>query len=379
MANENVFEEYRDKLPMSVLREVLSKTKGMKEVKVRKILENIHADYDKILTETGEAVGIIAAQSIGEPGTQMTMRTFHYAGVAELAVPQGLPRFIELVDARRAPKTPVMWVYLKDGENKTREEVVVIARSLEEITTKKVAKIEEDFPKKRIVINFNMKILNEEKLSVEDAAAIIEKKIRKKVKKIEKNKVFIEPKIKTLKSLRKFVDKINEVKVKGIDGIRKAAVIKKGNELMIQTEGTNLKDVLEIPEIDYTRTICNDIREVEKVLGIEACRNVLLNEAKNVLDGEGLDVNVRHLMLVSDLMCVTGTIKAVGRHGISGEKTSVFARAAFEETVRHLLDAALKGKVEELKGVTENIIVGQPIPIGTGTVEVIMKSKRKKK
>lgn len=378
MVKENIFEEYREKLPINVLRKVISRTKGMSEVRIRKILEEIHADYKKVLTEPGEAVGIIAAQSIGEPGTQMTMRTFHYAGVAELAVPQGLPRFIELVDARKTPKTPVMWVYLKDGDKKTREEVVKIARSLEEIVTNKVGEIAEDFSKKRIVINFDMNILREEGLSVEETVKIIEKKIRKKVKKIEKNQVIIEPKTTTLKSLRKVIDKINEAKIKGIDGIRKAAVIRKGNEFMIQTEGTNLKDVLEVPEVDYTRTICNDIREVEKVLGIEACRNVLLNEAKNVLESEGLNVNVRHLMLVSDLMCVNGTLKAVGRHGISGEKTSVFARAAFEETVRHLLDAALKGKKEELKGVTENIIVGQPIPIGTGTVEVIMKSKKKK-
>jgi DNA-directed RNA polymerase subunit A" len=91
------------------------------------------------------------------------------------------------------------------------------------------------------------------------------------------------------------------------------------------------------------------------------------------LDANGLNVDIRHLMLVADLMCSDGTIRAVGRTGVSGAKTSVFARAAFEETVRHLLDAALRGTKDELKGVAENIIVGQPIPIGTGAVKIIMK------
>ena len=139
-----------------------------------------------------------------------------------------------------------------------------------------------------------------------------------------------------------------------------------------------MKDTLKLEEVDHTRTRSNHIKEIEEVLGIEAARNALLNEAKKVLDGQGLTVNVRHLMLLADVMCVDGTVRAVGRQGVSGEKSSVFARAAFEETTRHLLDAALKGTKDPLEGVTENIIIGQPIPIGTGTVSLLMKKETKR-
>ena len=95
---EKIFNKYIGKLPEGILKEIKSKTKGLKTAEIKKVLESIYSDYSSITAEPGEAVGIIAAQSIGEPGTQMTMRTFHFAGVAELAVPQGLPRFIEIVD-----------------------------------------------------------------------------------------------------------------------------------------------------------------------------------------------------------------------------------------------------------------------------------------
>lgn len=376
---DEVLAEYSDKLPKKVLDEIRARAslESISPNGLKKILDTIKDEYTKVLTEAGEAVGIIAAQSLGEPGTQMTMRVFHYAGVAELAVPQGLPRFVELVDVRKSPKTPIMWVYAKGGETKQKEDVVKLAKSIEEINVGKIAKIEEDFTKKIVTVKFDKKVLDSENIPLDDTAKKIEKKLRKRMKKIEGNDIIFEFKTTSLRGIRKYIEKMEETKLKGIAGIKKAAVIKRGKEFLIQTEGTNLKDILQIEEVDHTRTISNDIKEVEKTLGIEAARNVLLNEAKNVLDGQSLDVNIRHLMLVADLMCVDGTARAVGRHGISGQKSSVFARAAFEETVRHLLDAALKGTKDELKGVTENIIIGQPIPVGTGTVELVMKKSDK--
>lgn len=371
----NIIKTYEGKLPDGVLTELEKRTKGLKEEKIRKIVDEVYEKYSKLYVEPGEAVGIIAAQSIGEPGTQMTMRTFHFAGVAELAVPQGLPRFIELVDVRKAPKMPIMWVYL--NEKKDKDKIVKIARSLEEITTKKVADIDEDFANKRIVIKFSRDTVKNESIDIQEAVKAIEKKIRRKVDEVRGNTIIIAPKKVTLKTLRRFIEKINDTQIKGIAGIKKAAVIQKNKEYLIQTEGTNLKDILKVPEVDHTRTICNNIKEVEEVLGIEAARNVLLKEANGVLEGQNLHVNIRHLMLVSDLMALDGKIKAVGRQGISGQKSSVFARAAFEETVRHLLDAALKGTKDELHGVTENIIVGQPIPIGTGIVDLVMRKQKK--
>ncbi|MEM0372902.1 MAG: DNA-directed RNA polymerase subunit A'' [archaeon] len=372
-----LLEEYAHRLPKSTLADLENKAKDLKADEAKKLAERVCEEYEKALTEPGEAVGIIAAQSIGEPGTQMTMRTFHFAGVAELAVPQGLPRFIELVDARRTPKMPLMWVYVKG--NREKEDVMKIAKKIEEVTTGAVAKVTEDLSEKKIIIDFDPKKLKEESIDLDEAERQLEKKIKIKIDERRGTRFTISPRGTNLKNLRKIYSKILETKIKGIEGIKKAAVIRKNNEWMIQTEGTNLKDLLQVEEIDHTRTISNDVKEIEEVLGIEAARNALLKEANSVLEGQGLHVNIRHLMLVADTMSKDGVIKAVGRQGISAQKSSVFAKAAFEETVRHLLDAALEGTSDDLKGVTENIIVGRPIPIGTGVVELVMKKTEEKK
>ena len=131
----------------------------------------------------------------------------------------------------------------------------------------------------------------------------------------------------------------------------------------IKTDGTNLKAVIQKPEVDPTTVYSNNIREIEEVLGLEAARNAVIKEAKAVLDGQGLNVNPRHVMLVADVMCYEGEVKAIGRQGVSGSKASVFARAAFEETVKHLHNASIKGHADNLSGITENIIIGQTIPV----------------
>ena len=378
MTND-VFSEYEGKISKATLDEVREKTKDLKADKIKKILQQVTKEYESSMTEPGEAVGMISAQSIGEPGTQMTMRTFHLAGVAEFAVPQGLPRFVEIVDVRKMPKNPTMTIYVK--ENKDKEEVIKIAKKLEEVTAFDAGEVREDMQDKKIIITFDKKKAKEMGINAEEAAKKIEKKARVKVDKVTEHEIILNLKAQSLKNMRKVYNKIAETQIKGVEGIRKASVIKdrKTLEWVIRTEGTNLKEVLQIEEVDHTRTISNSIRETEEVLGIEAARNVLLNEAKGVLDSNNLSVNIRHIMLVADTMCMDGKVRAVGRQGVSGQKSSVFARAAFEETVRHLLNAALDSTVDKLEGVSENIIVGKPIPIGTGTVELIMKSPKKQK
>jgi DNA-directed RNA polymerase subunit A" len=140
-----------------------------------------------------------------------------------------------------------------------------------------------------------------------------------------------------------------------------------------------LKKVINIEGVDAARTKTNNINEIAEVLGIEAARNAIINEALDTLSEQGLTVDIRHIMLVSDMMSLDGEVKQIGRHGISGEKASVLSRAAFEVTVNHLLDAAVAGEVDELTGVTENVIVGQPIQLGTGDVELLAVSSSKKK
>ncbi|MBI1974089.1 DNA-directed RNA polymerase subunit A' [Candidatus Micrarchaeota archaeon] len=371
---EKILGEYQSKLPPSVLKAVHEQVKNCKPESARQILGQITNDYEKLKAVAGEPVGIVAAQSIGEPATQMTLRTFHFAGVAELAIPTGLPRFIELVDVRRVPKMPIMWVYLKPEFAATEEDIVRHAKELEEVRADIIARVDESQAPKKVSVSFDHKRMQEEGLKFEDIVKSIEKNTRKAAK-LDGHTLILDVKSDNLRNYRRFVNRILDTKIKGVPGVRKAAVIQKGGSTIIQTEGINLADTLKLPWVDAERTTCNSVREIEEVLGIEAARNALLTDMKQVLDDNDLYVNVRHLMLIADLMCVDGMVRAVGRQGISGLKSSVFARAAFEETVRHLLDAALKGQRDELKGVTENIIVGQPISIGTGIVQLIMNKK----
>jgi DNA-directed RNA polymerase beta' subunit len=191
---------------------------------------------------------------------------------------------------------------------------------------------------------------------------------------IKEDKLYITPK---KAEPRKLLGKVTAHHVKGIPGIRRVLLTEEKGEWVIRTDGSNLPRVLEISGIDPTRTTTNHIHEIAKTLGIEAARNVIIQEAMGVLEEQGLDVDIRHVMLVSDIMTATGEVRQIGRHGISGEKSSVLARAAFEITVPNIVDAAIKGESDPLKGVTENVIVGQSIPIGTGLVELYMSTLAK--
>jgi DNA-directed RNA polymerase subunit A" len=165
----------------------------------------------------------------------------------------------------------------------------------------------------------------------------------------------------------------------GVKGIKNVVVIKEGEDWIVQTIGANLKKILLMEEVDISRTITNDIYQVYDVFGIEAARNVILSEARQTLEDQGLEVDIRHLILLADTMTYDGTIKDIGRYGISGRKTSVLARANFEETKKHLIDASFYGETDRLEGTIENIIVGQLAPIGTGMVKLAVDTEKMKK
>ncbi|HII39080.1 TPA: DNA-directed RNA polymerase subunit A' [Candidatus Micrarchaeota archaeon] len=321
------------------------------------------------LINPGEPVGVIAAQSIGEPGTQMTLRTFHYAGVLSLAQ-LGFTRLVEIVDARKTPKNPVMEVALKPAYAKDYNKVKQIAASIEEIKLNKIAKVTEDFDKRVIRIAFDYDLLKEYKLGTEDLLAKI-----KTVAACKKTTAgcTIKPQVDTLKNIRKITNKLKDISLRGIPGITRAIIIEREDkQYYIATEGTNLEGVFRVPEVDPHDTTTNDITEISHVLGIEAARNAIIAELMKVLDAQGIDVDIRHVMLIADAMTYKGSLKSVGRHGLAGEKASVLARAAFEETAKHLTHACVHGESDELRGVAENIIIGQTIPCGTGKVELEM-------
>ncbi len=368
-----------DPLPISVRMELIEKLLGANEknpltiAQIDAIVQDVVEEYNKALVDPGEPVGTVAAQSIGEPGTQMTLNTFHYAGVAEINVTLGLPRIIEIVDVRRKPSTPVMTVFLTEEYKADREKALEVARQIEGTTVENVARsIIMDVINMNLVVHLDKYKLEDQKITIEE---IIKKLKRIKNVEIEEDgqTITLNPGDVSLMKLRKFAMRVRGTQLKGIKKIKRALIRKEDGEYVIYTEGSKLTDVFKLEAVDTTRTSTNDIREIHKVLGIEAARNAIIDEIKKTLDEQGLDVEVRHLMLLADLMTVDGEPKPIGRHGISGEKTSILARAAFEVTTKHLLEAGKQGMVDTLNGVTENVIIGQPIPMGTGTVDLAMK------
>ena len=189
------------------------------------------------------------------------------------------------------------------------------------------------------------------------------------------DQIFLKPE--KLTALRKLLDKVTEHHIKGLQGVRRVLITEEKGEWVIRTDGSNLPRALEVTGVDPTRTITNHVHEIAGTLGIEAARNSIIKEAIGVLEEQGLDVDVRHVMLVADIMTATSDVRQIGRHGISGQKASVLARAAFEITVANIVAAAIKGESDPLRGVTENVIVGQSIPIGTGLVDLYMSTARR--
>jgi DNA-directed RNA polymerase subunit A" len=212
--------------------------------------------------------------------------------------------------------------------------------------------------------------LEQRKITAEEVASRLKEETGLNVDQKE-NLLVMVPKEPSYRELLQLVEKIKRLSLKGVEGIKRVVIRKEGDEYILYTEGSSIKKVMQFEGVDPTRIKTNNISEIGEVLGIEAARNAIINEATDTLREQGLSVDVRHIMLVADIMTVDGELKQIGRHGVSGEKASVLARAAFEVTVNHILDAAIRGDVDDLKGVTENVIVGQPIQLGTGDVTLV--------
>ena len=353
------------------LKKELKKAKLPKE-SVERVIKLAIENYKKALVEPGEAVGVVAAQSIGEPGTQMTLRTFHYAGVREQNVTLGLPRLIEIVDARREPSTPIMTIRLDKEYKRDKEKATEIARKIIATKLEDIAHaIYIDPETQELIVELDSVMMENRGVTIEE--------LRERIKipgcevRVNERQVIVAAKKEA--DLRKLMDKISQYHIKGIPEIKRVLVTEEDGEWVIRTDGSNLPKVLNVEGVDPTRTTTNHIQEIANTLGIEAARNAIIQEAVGVLEEQGLDVDIRHIMLVADIMTHTGEVRQIGRHGISGEKESVLARAAFEITVPNLVEAAVQGKSDPLKGVTENVIVGQSIPIGTGLVDLYMSTK----
>jgi DNA-directed RNA polymerase subunit A" len=343
-----------------------------------RVNELVSDEYALMQAEPGESVGLIASESIGEPGTQMTLNTFHFAGVAEMNVTVGLPRIIEILDGRRKISTPMMEIFLSSPYNQGKD-IKKIALEIKESTLADIAtEFSINIGDSRVEVTLDQNRIKE--------YAITEANFKKAMKAggkgasvdLKKGLVIFKARGKDddLHELYRLKEKVKTLYVKGIKGITQVLPVNKNGEFMIITAGTNLKKVLELPFVDTARTSCNDIYEVEEVLGIEAARQAIIGEVYKVIENQGLNVDIRHLMLVADTMCVNGKIEGITRYGIVKDKASVLARASFETPIRHIVGASLAGEVDNLNSVVENVMLNQPVPVGTGLPGLITKIKK---
>jgi DNA-directed RNA polymerase subunit A" len=334
------------------------------------IRELVRGFYRRSSYDAEEPIGVVAAQSLSEPATQMTMRTYHFAGTAGIQVTLGLPRMLEIFDARKEPRTPTMTVFLKP-EHQSMEEVRRIASQIREVRAKDVIlSTTLDLTELWIKCRVDLKKLESMGIPQDKVSKLI--KMRNVDTSMEgPDTIVVKSRKADLRNLHKLKYSVLESHIKGIKGISQVVVTKEGGEWVINTLGSNLKRVFEIEGVDYTRTHSNNIFEVYDVLGSEAARNVIIKQAQYTMEEQGLGVDVRYIMLLADIMCVQGDVRAIGRYGISGQKSSVLVRASFEETKKHLTAASIKGERDDLRGTVENIMMNQVAPIGTGAFHLV--------
>ncbi len=368
----------KSKLPEEIEKKIFRSS--LSAAKKQEIKKETIDQYKKAQLNPGEAIGIVSAQSLGEPGTQMTMRTFHFVGVAELNVTLGLPRIIEILDARKEPKTPAMMVAVKKKYSQNKAKVDKIANKIQQVSLGEIAEeIFLDLANLSVIINFNEKAIKDRELNYEGITESLLKEIKGIDVKERKKGITVFMKVPEMKKLYRLKEKLKSVYVGGIKGVTHTLPVIRDGEYIIQTYGSNLKDIMEIKEVDFLKTTSNNIHEVASVLGIEAARQTVVNEIMAVLNEQGIPVDIRHVTLIADTMCKTGNLLGITRFGIASQKSSILARASFEIPLRHLIEASTVGETDQLTSVVENIMINQPVPVGTGLPGLVVKIDKTKK
>ena len=421
---------------------------------LRWLLGEVEARFFASHAAAGEMCGVLAAQSIGEPTTQMTLNTFHYAGVSAKNVTLGVPRLKELINVAKHIKTPSVTIFVREHLRTSPDAYSVLQRALEYTTlgdlveetrilydpdpsttvvpededlvaihaaipeaavdlatlspwvlrlrmskeamvrrgvrfreiTEKVHEVDptlhvignddnDDVPVLRIRISNATRAAAGE-LTDAEAADPEAAAMRAALEGGEEDE-------RTLKDFEQLL--LHELPLRGVPGIRKLYVSDhKGwrwspdaglapirDVRKFETEGSALLAILCHPDVDATTTVTNDVVEIMTVLGIEACRQALFNEIRNVISFDGSYVNYRHLAILVDVMTFRGYLTAVTRHGINRVDSGPLMRSSFEETAEILLDAAVFAEADPMRGVSDNVLMGQLAPIGTGAFDLL--------
>ena len=314
------------------------------------------------IAQPGEAVGALASASLGEPCTQMTLKTFHFAGIGSMDVTLGVPRINEIFNAADDIRTPVMEArVLPDaaaGEVRARIEAVSLAQNLrglrEELTAAGA----------RIVFCFRAPVGREQLARLQAALG----------KKAEARLVG-ESEVEVAGAVfegRRLMTRLDDIVVAGLRGVKRAVLVEEGGvSPRIFAEGQGLYDLLRVEGVDWRRTAMNSIQEMPRVLGIEAGRATLVKETRYAMQVYGIGIDGRHIELLADTMSYTGRMVGMNRHGIGKMKNSPVMLACFETVGQVLWEAAMFGTCDEMRGVSEKIVIGEEVGLGTGKCVVI--------
>ncbi|KAJ1667839.1 DNA-directed RNA polymerase III subunit C1 (rpo31) [Coemansia sp. RSA 1813] len=354
---------------------------------LEKFLDLCIRKYQLSRVDPGTAVGAIGAQSIGEPTTQMTLKAFHFAGIGSMNVTMGVPRIKEIINAAKKISIPVVECKLINETSVSSARIV--KGRVERTLLKDIARsISEVYSSSSCYIRISIDMESIQKLQLEltlndicDAIANAPKlKIGSNVH-VERPcslNVFVSPKdpAQLYYELQHLRRALPGIVVHGIAEARRSVILRKtedgGERHTLSVEGNCLRDVMNIEGVDGRFTFSNHIMENQKVLGIEAARSIMIRELETIFSGYSISIDIRHLMLLGDLMTCKGELLGITRYGIAKMNDSVMMLASFEKTADHLFDAAVFGKRDMVHGVSERIIMGQQMPVGTGVFKLLM-------
>lgn len=335
--------------------------------------------------EPGSAVGATGAQSIGEPGTQMTLKTFHFAGVASMNVTLGVPRIKEIINASKAISTPIITVQLVHPDS--LQSARIVKGRLERTTLGEVSRsirtvLGPGSP--RVVVDLDLEAIADLQLEVTPQSvrrALLEApKLKLKERHVDMRgggQLVVWPPgegatgMQALGALHALQSLLPRVLVQGIASVDRAVVNDVGGgQYNLLVEGTALRAVMTTDGVRGVETTSNHVIEVEQTLGIEAARSAIVREVEYTMGEHGMHIDTRHIALLADVMTCKGNVLGITRFGIDQMKESVLMLASFEKTTDHLFDAAVHSRSDEVEGVSECIIMGIPMPLGTGLFQL---------
>ena len=374
-------------------RKVINNICSISKFELDEFFKELWIKYTKAKVNPGEAVGAVAGQSIGEPATQMTLKTFHFAGVASMNITSGIPRIKEIINYTQKISTPVIYAKLVQEDDITAAKIV--KGRIEKIKLNRVCKYIKEIISPEgcyIKIKLDRDYINSSHLEisiqkVREALLLNKKKLNLKLRENHiiiknENKLIIYPPETDRNylyfSLEVMMKNLPEIIISGISTVNRIVINKKDNDekkYMLAIEGTGLLDIMKTDGVDYKHCTSNNINEILNTLGIEASRSSIIYELNYTFAGHSIHVDQRHLGLISDLMTFKGTVLGFQRFSMIKMKDSVFLNSSFERTTDVLFDAAINSKTEKLSGVSESIITGKTAKIGTGVFQLLMDKK----